>query len=209
MAHPAALSLKAIQSLLDSDTTLLEYSLGDEKSWLWAVSDHSLNVYALPKRADIEVVSRHVYRLLSSPNQETGDSSVSRQAVAESEYIYESSKLSNLTLNPVADLLKRTKRLVIVSDGALQYIPFAALPPPGKPVHALPLVLSHEIVDLPSASILAELRKQADGRATPPKTVAILADPVFDLNDERLGAERRHSSLALSRVAGEPDEISQ
>jgi CHAT domain-containing protein len=89
-------------------------------------------------------------------------------------------------LNPVANLLTTAKRLVIVSDGALQYIPFSALPTPGKRTGTLPLIINHEIVNLPSASILAELRRQAGGRPSALKAVAILADPVFDRGDERL-----------------------
>ena len=58
------------------------------------------------------------------------------------------------------------KRLAIVADGALQYIPFAALPEPspendkGRNSGAgpQPLFVEHEIVSLPSASTLATLR---------------------------------------------------
>jgi CHAT domain-containing protein len=92
----------------------------------------------------------------------------------------------------VAGLLGN-RRIVIVSDGALQYVPFAALPaPPGKtsgagsPGEELPLVMQHEITNLPSASVLAQLRQQALQRAPAPKAVAVLADPVFDSRDERI-----------------------
>lgn len=196
LAHPVTLGLKTIQSLLDGNTVLLEYSLGDERSYLWAVTDHSLTVHQLGKRADIEAVARRVYRLLTFPNRQDDNSSTSSQAIAEKAYAVAASKLSRLVLNPVAKLLQR-KRVVIVSDGALQYIPFSALPTPGKGADALPLILDHEIVNLPSASILAELRRQAAGRPKAPKAVAILADPVFNPKDERLdpGAVGRHSAL--------------
>jgi CHAT domain-containing protein len=94
-------------------------------------------------------------------------------------------------LGPVSGLLTR-ERLVIVSDGALQYVPFAALPAPPGPSERnsadddAPLVLEHEVTNLPSASVLAELRRQAQDRAAPPKSVAVLADPVFDTKDERI-----------------------
>jgi CHAT domain-containing protein len=80
-------------------------------------------------------------------------------------------------------------RLLIVSDGALQYIPFAALPGPKGPagtLRRLPLVADHEIVNLPSASVLGALRRVASGRKTPPKSVAVLADPVFAKDDARV-----------------------
>jgi CHAT domain-containing protein len=203
LAQPVILGLKEIQGLLDTNTILLEYSLGEEKSYLWAVTDHSVTAYPLARRAEIDAVARSVYRLLTSPNHPEGNSSTGTLPSAEKAYVFEARKLSNLVLNPVANLLQR-KRLVIVSDGALQYIPFSALPTPAKRPDTLPLILDHEIIRLPSASILAELRRQASGRSKAPKTVAILADPVFDPSDERIHSDglRGHSaSIAFSPQA--------
>lgn len=46
-----------------------------------------------------------------------------------------------------------------------------------------PLIVDHELVTLPSASTLAELRKESAGRASAPKMLAVLADPVFSRAD--------------------------
>jgi CHAT domain-containing protein len=86
------------------------------------------------------------------------------------------------------------KRLVVVSDGALQYIPFAALPAPNNP--RMPLIVAHEIVNTPSASVLAVLRQEASQRKQPPKTVVVIADPVFSRNDARVGRTQAHDSPA-------------
>jgi CHAT domain-containing protein len=51
---------------------------------------------------------------------------------------------------------------------------------------AQPLVVKHEIVNLPSASTLAVLRREARERQPAPKAVAVLADPVFESTDERM-----------------------
>src|SRR5579863_3093958 len=90
----------------------------------------------------------------------------------------------------------RGKRLVIVSDGALQCSPFGALPEPVEPAAMssgseenkppMPLLVNHEIVSLPSASFFAELRKGKTARQQAPKLVAVLADPVFDAQDSRV-----------------------
>jgi CHAT domain-containing protein len=87
------------------------------------------------------------------------------------------------------------KRLLIVGDGVLQYVPFAALP---KPVNANstaavgePLIASNEIVSLPSASTLAILRREEMARPNRKpyaKTVVVFADPVFDTDDNRVSA---------------------
>jgi hypothetical protein len=58
------------------------------------------------------------------------------------------------------------KRLLIVGDGALQYVPFAALPAPGSSSFE-PLAVSNEIVSLPSASRLAVLRREVAKQGRP------------------------------------------
>jgi CHAT domain-containing protein len=78
--------------------------------------------------------------------------------------------------------------LLIVSDGILQYIPFAALPIPDRSGDPIPLIVEHEIVDLPSASILAEIRRQQTSRPRVFGKIALLADPVFDAGDPRVAS---------------------
>src|SRR5262249_33022190 len=55
----------------------------------------------------------------------------------------------------------------------------------------IPLIASHEVVNLPSASALALIRREADGRQAAPKILAALADPVFDANDPRLADAKK------------------
>ncbi len=107
------------------------------------------------------------------------------------DYRTAASELSKILLEPVAHLLPG-KRLVIVADGILQYIPFAALPEPGVKVGGLrvPLVINHEIVTLPSISTLAVLRNELRGRTVANKTLAVIADPVFEKDDPRVRLSR-------------------
>jgi CHAT domain-containing protein len=119
-----------------------------------------------------------------------------RQRVDQSdaEYWQEASRLSEMLLGPVAKRMAG-KRILVVADGALQYLPFAALPVPGGRGEPVPMVVEHEIVSLPSASVLAVLRRETKGRKPPGKAVAVLADPVFEPDDPRL---RAAASQALS-----------
>ena len=55
----------------------------------------------------------------------------------------------------------KNKRLLIVAGGVLEYLPFAALPLPSG---GQPLIADHEVVNLPSASVLAAIRREAEGR---------------------------------------------
>src|SRR5262249_54627860 len=49
-----------------------------------------------------------------------------------------------------------------------------------------PLIVDHEIVNLPSASALATMRSQLGSRQPAPRSIAILADPVFSQHDQRI-----------------------
>jgi CHAT domain-containing protein len=197
LTQPQKLGVSEIQGLLDANTLLLEYSLGDERSYVWAVTDNSLNAYILPKRGEIEAVARRVYDLLTLNNRAAVKEGEDHADNAEKKYLEAASKLSEMVIGPVAHLLSG-KRLLIVSDGALQYIPFSALPTPGRHADATPLIVHHEIINLPSASVLAELRRQEVGRSKAPMAVAVLADPIFDSSDERLS---KHSLLQPSKSA--------
>lgn len=151
--------------LLDRDTLLLEYRLGEKRSFLWAVTRDSLASFELPGRAEIEPPARLACDQLAR----------SRARQIESAAQLQLAKLGPLLLGPVARLLPG-KRLLVVGDGALQSLPFAALPEPGGDG---PLVARHEIVSLPSVSVLGELRREAAGRKPAPKTLWVLADPDF------------------------------
>src|SRR5262249_46571137 len=131
LTQPQPLTLAEIQrQTLDEDTLLLEYSLGPERSFLWAVTPTSINSYELPKREEIEVTAQRVYELLSkAPRVRTqtakpGDSSLKESG---GEYSAAAANLSRTLLGPVAGQLGK-KRLVIVADGMLHYVPFEALP---------------------------------------------------------------------------------
>ncbi|HYN21379.1 MAG TPA: CHAT domain-containing protein, partial [Thermoanaerobaculia bacterium] len=89
-------------------------------------------------------------------------------------------ELSAMLLRP-AERFLNGQPLLIVSDGALQYLPFAALPVPASLAgpERVPLIAGHEVVSLPSASALAVLRHELAGRPKAAKTLAVLADPVF------------------------------
>jgi len=209
LTQPQPLSAKEIQQqLLDADTILLEYALGEKHSLVFVLTPTSLHSYELPKRSEIEHTAHHVYDLLTMRNRWIkGESSLQRKErvnKSEAEYQKTAATLSQMVLGPLAARLEE-KRLLIVADGALQYLPFAVLPIPtadaSKP--AVPLVAEHEIVNLPSASVLALLRRQANGRRAAPNEVAVLADPVFDRQDSRVGKAANDRQVTESASAND------
>ncbi|MGI2907816.1 CHAT domain-containing protein [Tolypothrix sp. VBCCA 56010] len=184
------------QQVLDDNTLLLEYSLGEERSFLWAVSKTGITTYELPKRADIQAAAQAF-------NKELLDKKDSA-AIPETGI-----KLSQMILAPVASQLKQ-KRLLVVGDGALQTIPFTVLPIPGSSQNSpTPLLVQNEIVTLPSASSIGVLRNKFKARKKlPPKTIAVLADPVFSSDDKRLTntSQSRNDEFRGSELDNQIDE---
>lgn len=225
------------QQVLDEHTVLLEYALGAERSYLFVVTPAELQTFVLPPRAEIEQRAHRFHELLAVFSHPPVFKSVSEKLAWQRQQVQAQEAaavaLSRLLLTPAQKLLSG-KRLLIVPDGALHYVPFGALPEPererarergsegarevnrggsqkvrsqGLPLspapqlpHApAPLIAGHEILTLPSASTLAVLRRELGGRTPAPKTLAVFADPVFSLRDERVTAQ-----LSLHR---NPDEV--
>lgn len=190
LVRPPLATIAEIQGLLDGDTMLLEYALGEERSRLWAVDPSAVRAYELPPRARIEAAAREVYSRLSVLAPAAGGDAAA------------AARLSRMLLGPVAARLGR-KRLVVAADGYLQFLPFGALPAPGGPARRAPepLLAGHEVVNVPSASALALLRRLA-GRAPAPGAVAVLADPVFDPGDPRLDGRGAGRAADGGRTGG-------
>jgi len=185
LSQPQPLDLSQIQKQLDPDTLLLEYSLGDDHSYVWLVARDSFKTYELPKRSEIQPVAKQVYDSLTARSMvkslEIPEQRQKRIADADDQFERATTQLSKMILDPVKTDLG-TKRLAIIADGVLQYIPFAALVDPNS---TGPLVLQHELISLPSASTLAIQRNNLENRKPAQRSVAVLADPVFATDDAR------------------------
>ena len=168
LVHPQPYGVRAIQEQLDPDTVLLEYALGDRKSYMWAVTARGVKAVELPGRAAIEANAEIVARNAAERRSAGG-----REAAA----------LSAQLFSGVAELIVG-KRMLIVTEGKLLNTPYASLPCPGKEKGRLGF--RHEIVNLPSASALVMLRQSDTRRPELQKRIAILADPVFDSDDPRV-----------------------
>ena len=205
LTQPQPLTAQEIQQLLDADTLLLEYALGPDRSYLWAVTAASIKSYELPGRAEIEDAARELYVLLTNAGKWSGgandgtdkrglfSATTPRNGTTPRGVPAAAARLAQMVLAPLAAQLAG-KRIVVVADGALQFIPFAALPLPspltGGAATYRPLITEHELVSLPSASTLAVLRREVQDRKPAEKTIAVLADPVFTLNDARFTAAK-------------------
>jgi CHAT domain-containing protein len=207
-SSPAStLTLPQVQAEIDSgDTVLLEYALGDEKSYLWIIDQDHISSHELPSSQQVKNLVEKFRRTLTPPQLKEGETATDYQArtrMLEQQSRAYARHLSRTLLGRVA--LAGKKRILIVPDGALQYIPFAALPRPDFTATRDPLVSSEEVVILPSASALASLRKTR--RIPSTATAAIFADPVFESDDPRLSnadplrkSSRQERPAALDRA---------
>ncbi len=227
---PAPLTLAEVQQqVLDDRTALLEYSLGNNSSYLWAVTQNGVMLYKLPPRSTIDRQVLDLRTQIIPPNARTpilGINIANSQAQRglgvgartpenAAAFATSSNALYKTAVEPAASTIG-DKRLLVVADGSLNYIPFEALVTSGGGDYsALPyLVKAHEIVYAPSASVIAVTRRQ---KAVPSgNNVLLVADPVFSPDDPRAlrsaakpsdeGADTRGLGLAsaLTDVAGAP-----
>jgi CHAT domain-containing protein len=211
LTQPRPLSLDDVQQqILDEDTLLLEYSLGEERSFLWAVEKNRHASYELAGGDRIEKLSNDLYDMLTARTpraEETVREYRQRVAKADTGYWEVAAKASDMLLGQVADRLD-DKRIVIVSDGALQYLPFGSLPVPGRSGEPVPMIAEHEIVNLPSASVLSLLRNESRGKREHTGSVAVLADPVFEVYDPRLKVESAGADSAASKASAVEFDLS-
>jgi CHAT domain-containing protein len=189
------------QKVLDDHTALVEYTLRPDASYLWVVTKTSASIYKLPPRPNIDklamdfraqlIPSRLQRRIvgidvISEQEQRGVGTATSLEEAGPT--IAASNALYKVVLEPAAANLG-DKRLLIVPDGALNYIPFQALvtSPAANDFSSAPyLVKTNEIVSAPSASVVAAIRQNAN-RPTG-RQMLIVADPIFNSNDTRARA---------------------
>lgn len=180
--YPAPLELEEIQRrVLDGDTALLEFALGEKGSTLFVVTRGGLSSFPLPPA---QAIAEQVRRLRPTLERE---SLRSRQ-----DYLESSFQLYQALLAPASRVLAGKPDLLIVPDGPLYYVPFEALltePPGDRSYRDLPYLLRRcSITYVPSASVLAELREPR-GEAPPASREQVAAFAPF-ANLEGGGASR-------------------
>jgi CHAT domain-containing protein len=194
LTQPQSWDLVRIQKevIADDDTLLLEYLLGPEKSYVWVVTRSGITSHELPSQTVITDAVKKVYDLLKEPPKSETNNNLD-QATKE---------LAQLILSPVADQLQK-QRIIVAADGALNYIPFQILPGPGN---AEPLVSQREIINVPSASILGELRKEASRRGVRGKVLAAFGNPVFaeQAKNEQVASNR---GIEIKDDSGNPASL--
>jgi CHAT domain-containing protein len=207
LVGPSPVTVAEIQRALDAQSVLVEFWLGDRESYVWAITAHGSRSAVLPARTEIEAIARRASGALTEPARqvagEGASATAARVEASRRAFNQAAAALTRVLLAPIRDEIAG-RRLLVVLDGALQYIPFAALPQPGASNR--PLIEQHEVVTLPSASVLVALADRSARRGPAASRILVLGDPVFSPDDPRVPTNRRVDA-GPSRVPAADDVL--
>jgi CHAT domain-containing protein/Tfp pilus assembly protein PilF len=178
------LQSKLQHDLLPGDSALLEYHLGPERSYLWLVQSTGVRAFRLPPRGAVEAQIANAVDPFGKI--------LERRRSPQKQLTFERAMhvLSATLLGPLRDT-SLPERLIIVPDGGLHRVPFAALQLPNT---GRLLGLVHDLIQIPAAAYL-KAGKPPQPISDFPRTFLAFADPVFSSDDPRV--ERRlHTSTA-------------
>lgn len=165
LRYPEPSSLDAARELLDPDTVLLEYALGETRSYLFVVSTAGAELLSLPPRGELRSSVQAMRRSLETASR-SGLGSLGIHSAA----------LYDQLLRPVEHILERHSRLVIVPDQELCYLPFESLEDDRR--SGRPRVVSRWSVSYaPSVTALARIRQRATERDEARSEFVGFADP--------------------------------
>jgi CHAT domain-containing protein/tetratricopeptide (TPR) repeat protein len=233
LTAPQPLTLAEVQQkVLDDQTVLLEYNLGSDNSYLWAVAPNSVSLFKLPGRSALDKMAmdfraqliptryqRGIVGIDVAGGEQTRGLGLSTSAPPPAEvgaFMNASNALYKAAVEPAASIIG-DKRVLVVADGTLNYVPFEALVKAtgGTDYSALAyLIKSNEIAYAPSASVIAAIRQQSKPPAG--RSILLVADPVFNPKDARArgaagpatstGAATRGFGLdtAVTDISGKP-----
>jgi CHAT domain-containing protein/tetratricopeptide (TPR) repeat protein len=163
-------SLAQLQARVPADTAVLAYFVGDGASHAWLLTRRGLQHATLAGRGPLQRLTDSFVngRRLGNPVN-GGDREVARRLLGD--------LLAGLT----------NRRLLIIPDGPLNGIPFAALPrPDGTGLLVDDFVISYA----PSLSLALSAKSGTPSKAT---QVAVVSDPVYAPDDQRLQLAARDS----------------
>jgi CHAT domain-containing protein/Tfp pilus assembly protein PilF len=176
LQYPEPVRLEQAQQLLGEKSLLLEYSLGQTASFLFAVSRDDHLVARLSSASSISDRVKRLREAIARPDRK-----------AFSNYLVQARSLYQELIRPAGKLLSGKQELIIVADGALHYLPFEVLLNPDGALatqadpRRLPyLVRDYAVSYVPSASVLAGLSTPYENRAGAQRMFLAYADPVYD-----------------------------
>lgn len=171
--HATNLTVSEIQNLIDNESTILEYQFGTSKNFVFVISKQDFAYFEIASTEDAIAKAIDGLEINVHPSQDYRTAEERKVA-----YLKNSTFLRKTLIDVVPERLLKT-RLVLVSDRATCALPWNIL------INAQnqPLIFDHEVVIIPSVKCLTLQRQFSE---KPTAQGLVIADPVFDLSDERL-----------------------
>jgi len=207
LRYPEPLESRQVQALLKgTGTALVEYSLGAEGSYAWLVTETDLAMVALPKQAEIERLVRDYRKEMATRPQ--GEAAFIR-------HYGRSEELYRILVEPLRSRLAKVRKLVIIPDGILHYLPFETLlyrQSQASGRHYL--IEDFTMAYAPSASVLASLMKGGPRQGSGSRELLAYGDPAFrhgqfanPSSAEAVRGSYESRGLNLSPLPGTRDEV--
>lgn len=197
LKFPEPIKLPEAQKLLNEQSAMLAYSLGEKESFLFAVTHDSYKVFNLKSSADIR---QQVEILLGAINGKWHSNSFKNSA----RELYQS------LIEPAKELLAGKKDLIVVADESLHRLPFEALlaaQPEGNSAQWHYLVKDFAVSYAPSVSVLAFLKTRPQLAA--PKDFVAFGDPIFGKDDQMNGQAKMLASANKNHrgLSAKPERV--
>ena len=202
----APATLKQIQEeTLQRNEVLLEFFLGDDRSYVWLVSANEVKCETLPGRKTIEMnVADYLALIRKKPSNIHLEKELNRHRAA-------GGKVFDMLFGNLKEIIKSEDHLIIIPDGFLYYLPFESLMCGDRF-----LIEQHAVTYCPSASILSLLRRsRPDSPAIGQMDMLAVGDPLLEgFNRQRSRFEGNADSkqiarpqFELNRLLGARDEV--
>lgn len=187
------LTAQDIRNLVSDKTLILSYHIGKENSYVWGITSKSMQAISLGNSAEITSLSKKIHIALAARATwlDFEDDEVRNQRIAQAdkEYLGLLYRMTKIILTPLSNLFRECNKIVIVTDGNLNYVPFGALNSPDSLQNLgnyAPLITTHEIITIPSVSSVFMMRQQPNRQTKDIVSVAAFADPIFTSDDPRI-----------------------
>ncbi|HYL01757.1 MAG TPA: CHAT domain-containing tetratricopeptide repeat protein [Steroidobacteraceae bacterium] len=172
---------------------LVSYWLGAESAYAWVVQPTGIHWIRLAAPAAIAGRATAFYRSLTrlvdvplATRREDGEA------------------LYRLILEPLEPWLQDVRPWLIIPDGALDYVPFAALVPTAGKAPSF-VVMRHDVAFAPAAWMLEAQRNRPPAPAR--RALLLVADPVYQADDPRLATVRSGAVSSAAPVRGSADAV--
>ena len=168
----------------EPSTAVVIYALLPNRSFAWVITRDHVQVVPLDGVETIAPIATALWLDLRSAR---GDAARREDLIR---------RLSELVVRPLSAKLSKPRKLVIVADGMLRTIPFAPL----TTADGKALLAAHDLAYSPSATLVP--KREMGVREQRGEGVAIIADPVFEHEDPRLGGRKTHGKdvVTWSRI---------